>query len=62
LIPALWKLWAPERAWGATGATGYLLFPNKRGEKGVVLRICVFRLIPDRTTLEPALTYQREDA
>jgi hypothetical protein len=32
---ALWKFWALERAWGASGATGYLLSPKKRGEKGV---------------------------
>jgi hypothetical protein len=34
---------------------------EKMGEKGVVLGICVFRLIPDTSTLEPALTYERED-
>jgi hypothetical protein len=28
--------WAPERAWGASGATGYLLSP-KIGEEGVVV-------------------------
>jgi len=33
--PALWKLWAPNRAWGASGATGYLLCPLDIGEKGV---------------------------
>jgi hypothetical protein len=61
LIPALWKFWAPNRAWGASGATGYLLFSKKMGEKGVVLGICVFRLLADTSTLEPALTYERED-
>ena len=50
LIPALWKLWAPERAWGASGATGYLLFLKKMREKGVVVGICVFLLIPDTST------------
>jgi hypothetical protein len=56
LIPTLWKSWALKRARGASGATGYLLFPKKMGEKGVVLGICVFRLLADTSTLEPALT------
>jgi hypothetical protein len=41
-----------KRAWGASGATGYLLFPKKRGEKGVVVGVCVFRLLPDTPTFE----------
>ena len=37
-------------------------YPLKEdGEKGVVLGICVFRLLADTSTLEPALTYERED-
>ncbi len=35
--------------------------PQEEGEKGVVLGICVFRLLADTSTLEPALTYERED-
>ena len=34
---ALRKFWAPNRAWGASGATGYLLIPKKLGEEGVVV-------------------------
>ncbi len=63
MIPALWKFWAPERAWGASGATGYRVYsPKEEGEKGIVVGACVFLLIPDTFTLEPALTYEREDA
>jgi hypothetical protein len=40
LNPALWKFWAPNRAWGASGATGYLLFPKKLREKGVAVDMC----------------------
>jgi hypothetical protein len=32
--PALWKFWAPNRARGASGATGYLLSPTVWGRKG----------------------------
>ena len=35
--------------------------PQEDGEKGVVVGACVFRLLADRPTLEPALTYERED-
>jgi hypothetical protein len=52
LNPALWKFWAPKRAWGASGATGYLLLPKQLGEKGVVVGICVFRLLPNTPTFE----------
>ncbi len=34
---------------------------KKRGEKGVVLGICVFLLLPDRLTFEAAPTYEQED-
>jgi hypothetical protein len=61
LNPALWKFWALKRARGASGATGYLLSPKKLGEKGVVLGICAIRLLPDRPTSEPTLTYEQED-
>jgi hypothetical protein len=40
-------------------ATFYPL--KEEGEKGVVVGICVFRLLADTSTLEPALTYERED-
>jgi hypothetical protein len=46
---------------GASGATGYLLFPKKLGQKGVVVGVCVFRLLPDTLTFEAALTYEQED-
>jgi hypothetical protein len=58
--PALWKMGTREGL-GASGATGYLLFPKKRGEKGVVVGICVFLLLPDRPTFEPTLTLEQED-
>ena len=42
--------------------TGYRVYPpEEEGEKGVVLGICVFRLLADTSTLEPALTYEREE-
>ena len=51
------------RAWGASGATGYRVYPPKEdGEKGVVLGTCLFLLLADTPTLEVALTYEREDA
>ena len=34
---------------------------KKRGEKGVVVGICVFGLLPDRPTFESTLTYEKED-
>ena len=47
---------------GASGATGYRVYPPKEeGEKGVVLGTCVFRLLADTSTLEAALTLERED-
>jgi hypothetical protein len=35
--------------------------PHEEGEKGVVVGICVFGLLPDRPTLEPALTQEQEE-
>ncbi len=35
--------------------------PQEDGEKGVVVGICVFRLLPNTPTFEPALTYEQED-
>jgi hypothetical protein len=35
--------------------------PREEGEKEVVVGICSFRLLADTSTLEPALTYERED-
>jgi hypothetical protein len=34
---------------------------TEEGEKGVVVGICVFRLLPDRPTFESTLTYEQED-
>src|SRR5215207_6294535 len=34
--------------------------PKKMGEKGVVVGICIFRLLPNTPTVEPALTYEQE--
>jgi hypothetical protein len=43
LNPALWKLWAPNRAWGASGATGYLLCPlETKGRKGYAWSVYAF--------------------
>jgi hypothetical protein len=49
--PALRKKRAPNRARGASGATGYLLSPEM-GEEGVVWSVCGFRLLPDARLLE----------
>jgi hypothetical protein len=35
--------------------------PKVEGEKGVVLGICVFLLLPDAPTFEVALTYEQEE-
>ena len=35
--------------------------PQEEGEKGVVVGICVFGLLPDRPTFEPTLTLEQED-
>jgi hypothetical protein len=40
-------------------ATFYPL--KEEGEKGVVVGICVFLLLPDTPTFEAALTYEQED-
>src|ERR687889_2822892 len=58
------RTWAPKERGAGSQWCNRLprLFPKKIGEKGVVLGICVFRLLADTSALELALTYEREDA
>jgi len=59
--PCPMKTGTREGLGGASGATGYLLFPKMLGEKGVAVGICVFRLLADTPTFEAALIYEQED-
>jgi hypothetical protein len=61
LNPALWKLGTREGLGSQWCNRLPRLFPIKRGEKGVVVGICAIRLLRDRTTFEPTLTYEQED-
>ena len=61
LNPALWKLGTREGLVSQWCNRLPRLFPKKLGEKGVVVGVCVFPLLPDTPTFEPALTYEQED-
>jgi hypothetical protein len=61
LNPALWKLGTQEGLGSQWCNRLPRLFPKKRGEKGVVVGTCVFRLLPDTPNFEPTLTYEQED-
>ena len=60
LIPALWKTGTREGL-GSQWCNRLPSIPQEDGEKGVVVGACVFRLLADTSTLEAALTYERED-
>ena len=60
LNPALWKLGTREGL-VSQWCNRLPCILQEEGEKGVVVGVCVFLLLPDRLTFEAAPTYEQED-